>query len=219
MQTSENAHIRVLIVDDHHVVRLGLRALLDRHAGFDVVGEAGTVSAAVEEAKRLHPDVVLLDVRLPDGKGYEACRQIHQLLPDVRVLFLTSYADEQTVLESLDAGGDGYLLKEIDEAALVQGIRSVANGQSILDPAITRRVLERARTPGVPTGETKWATLSPQEKRVLSLVAEGKTNKEIGLDMGLSDKTVKNYLSNILEKLQLTRRSQAAAFFVQFSSQ
>jgi len=217
MQTSENAHIRVLIVDDHHVVRLGLRALLDRHAGFDVVGEAGTVSAAVEEAKRLHPDVVLLDVRLPDGKGYEACRQIHQLLPDVRVLFLTSYADEQTVLESLDAGGDGYLLKEIDEAALVQGIRSVANGQSILDPAITRRVLERARTPSVPTGEAKWATLSPQEKRVLSLVAEGKTNKEIGLDLGLSDKTVKNYLSNILEKLQLTRRSQAAAFFVQFS--
>ena len=217
MQPSENLHIRVLIVDDHHVVRLGLRALLDRHAGFEVIGEAGTVAAAVEEAKRLHPDVVLLDVRLPDGKGYEACRQIHQLLPDVRVLFLTSFADEQTVLESLDAGGDGYLLKEIDEVALVQGIRSVANGQSILDPAITRRVLERAKTPVVPTGETKWATLSPQEKRVLSLVAEGKTNKEIGLDLGLSDKTVKNYLSNILEKLQLTRRSQAAAFFVQFS--
>jgi DNA-binding NarL/FixJ family response regulator len=216
MQASENPSIRVLIVDDHHVVRLGLRALLDRHAGFEVVGEAGTVATAVEEVKRLHPDVVLLDVRLPDGKGYEACRQIHQLLPDVRVLFLTSYADEQTVLESLDAGGDGYLLKEIDEAALVQGIRSVANGQSILDPAITRRVLERAKTPGVPTGETKWATLSPQEKRVLALVAEGKTNKEIGLDLGLSDKTVKNYLSNILEKLQLTRRSQAAAFFVQF---
>jgi DNA-binding NarL/FixJ family response regulator len=219
MQASENPSIRVLIVDDHHVVRLGLRALLDRHPGFEVVGEAGTVATAVEEAKRLRPGVVLLDVRLPDGKGYEACRQIHQLLPDVRVLFLTSFADEQTVIESLDAGGDGYLLKEIDEAALVQGIRSVANGQSILDPAITRRVLERARTPGVPTGETKWATLSPQEKRVLSLVAEGKTNKEIGLDMGLSDKTVKNYLSNILEKLQLTRRSQAAAFFVQFSSQ
>jgi DNA-binding NarL/FixJ family response regulator len=217
MQPSENLHIRVLIVDDHHVVRLGLRALLDRHAGFEVIGEAGTVAAAVEEAKRLHPDVVLLDVRLPDGKGYEACRQIHQLLPDVRILFLTSFADEQTVLESLDAGGDGYLLKEIDEAALVQGIRSVANGQSILDPTITRRVLERAKTPGVPTGEAKWATLSPQEKRVLSLVAEGKTNKEIGLDLGLSDKTVKNYLSNILEKLQLTRRSQAAAFFVQFS--
>ena len=176
MQPSENLHIRVLIVDDHHVVRLGLRALLDRHAGFEVIGEAGTVAAAVEEAKRLHPDVVLLDVRLPDGKGYEACRQIHQLLPDVRILFLTSFADEQTVLESLDAGGDGYLLKEIDEAALVQGIRSVANGQSILDPTITRRVLERAKRSGAPTGEAKWATLSPQEKRILSLVAQGETD-------------------------------------------
>ncbi len=207
----------MLIVDDHHVVRVGLRALLDRHPGFQVVGEAGTMASAVEEANRLRPDVVLLDVRLPDGKGYEACRQIHQQVADVRVLFLTSFADEQTVLESLDAGGDGYLLKEIDEAALVQAIRSVANGQSILDPTITRRVLERAKTPGVPTGEAKWATLSPQEKRVLTLVAEGKTNKEIGLDLGLSDKTVKNYLSNILDKLQLTRRSQAAAFFVQFS--
>jgi DNA-binding NarL/FixJ family response regulator len=207
----------VLIVDDHQVVRLGLRALLGRQPDFEVVGEAGSVASAVGEAQRLRPDVVLLDVRLSDGKGYEACRQIHQLLPDVRVLFLTSFADEQTVLESLDAGGDGYLLKEIDESTLVVAIRNVASGQSILDPAITRRVLERVRTPAVLTGEAKWASLSPQEKRVLSLVAEGKTNKEIGLGLGLSDKTVKNYLSNILDKLQLARRSQAAAFFVQYS--
>jgi DNA-binding NarL/FixJ family response regulator len=217
MPPSEPGRIRVLIVDDHQVVRLGLRALLERQTDFEVVGEAGAVASAIEEAQRLRPDVVLLDVRLPDGKGYEACRQIHQRVPDVRVLFLTSFADEQTVLESLDAGGDGYLLKEIDESALVRAVRSVAAGQSILDPAITRRVLERARTPAAPTGEAKWASLSPQEKRVLSLVAEGKTNKEIGLQLGLSDKTVKNYLSNLLEKLQLTRRSQAAAFFVQFS--
>jgi two-component system response regulator DevR len=218
MSAPEGRRIRVLIVDDHQVVRLGLHALLQRHPGFDVVGEAGAVASAINEAQRLQPEVVLLDVRLPDGNGYEACRQIHQLAPDTRVLFLTSFADEQIVLESLDAGGDGYLLKEIDEMALVQAIRNVADGQSILDPAITRRVLERTRTQSVPTGKDKWGTLSPQEKRVLELVAEGKTNKEIGLSLGLSDKTVKNYLSNTLEKLQLTRRSQAAAFFVQFSS-
>jgi two-component system, NarL family, response regulator DevR len=217
MEPVSSQPIRVLIVDDHQVVRLGLRTLLGRHAGIEVVGEAGSVAGSVEEAQRLRPDLVLMDVRLPDGKGYEACRQIHQLVPESRVLFLTSFADEQVVLESLDAGGDGYLLKEIDENALLRAIESVAQGQSILDPAITRRVLERAKTPGTPTSQSRWESLAPQERRVLALVAEGKTNKEIGLALGLSDKTVKNYLSNALDKLQLTRRSQAAAFYVQHS--
>jgi DNA-binding NarL/FixJ family response regulator len=220
MNQPESKSIRLLIVDDHKVVRLGLHTLLSRHNGIEVVGEAGTSAAAVEQTSRLKPDVVLMDVRLPDGNGFEACRQIRKVQSDTRVLFLTSFADEEIVLESIDAGGDGYLLKEIDEENLVQAIRNVAAGKSILDPAITRRVLERVKNTDthLETPSTnRLGSLSPQERRVLALVAEGKTNKEIGLALGLSDKTVKNYMSNIMEKLQVTRRSQAAAYFVQHS--
>jgi len=220
MNQLESKPIRLLIVDDHKVVRLGLHTLLSRHIGIEVVGEAGTSSAAVEQTARLNPDVVLMDVRLPDGNGFEACRQIRRVQPDTRVLFLTSFADEEIVLESIDAGGDGYLLKEIDEENLVQAIRNVAAGKSILDPAITRRVLERVRntdTHSETPSTNRLGSLSPQERRVLALGVEGKTNKEIGQALGLSDKTVKNYLSNIMEKLQVTRRSQAAAYFVQHS--
>jgi DNA-binding NarL/FixJ family response regulator len=207
----------LLIVDDHKVVRLGLLTLLEHYPDIAVIGEAGSVAEAVARAVELKPDLVLMDVRLPDGNGFEACRQIRKLLPDARVLFLTSFADEEIVIESIDAGADGYLLKEIDEPTLVRGIRDVAGGQSILDPAITRRVLERARTPSTKSAPDRWRSLSPQERRVLALVAQGKTNKEIAIALGLSDKTVKNYLSNVLEKLDMTRRSQAAAFFVQHS--
>jgi DNA-binding NarL/FixJ family response regulator len=217
MNTPESKPVRLLLVDDHKVVRLGLRTLLSGHAGIEIVGEAGTVAAAVEAALRLQPDVVLMDVRLPDGDGFEACRQIRRSQLDTRVLFLTSFAEEQIVLESIDAGGDGYLLKEIDEEHLVRAIRNVAAGQSILDPAVTRRVLERVKNSDTPSTKVDWDRLSAQERRVLALVAEGKTNKEIGLALGLSDKTVKNYISNILDKLHLARRSQAAAFFVQHS--
>src|SRR5436309_14065075 len=159
-----------------------------------------------------------MDVRLPDGDGFEACRKIRRSQPEVRVLFLTSFADEEIVLESIDAGGDGYLLKEIDEGNLGRAIRNVAAGQSILDPAVTRRVLERVKNPDTPS-INKLDSLSPQERRVLALVAEGKTNKEIGVALGLSDKTVKNYFSNIMDKLQVARRSQAAAYFVQHFGQ
>jgi two-component system, NarL family, response regulator DevR len=217
MNSNETRPIRLLIVDDHKVVRLGLRTLLGRYSDIEVAGEAGTVAAAIEETARLQPIVVLMDVRLPDGNGFEACRRIRKAQPDTRVLFLTSFADEEIVLESIDAGGDGYLLKEIDDESLVRAIRTVASGQSILDPAVTRRVLERVKNPEALAGKDRFEMLSPQERRVLALVAEGKTNKEIGSALGLSDKTVKNYLSNILEKLQMTRRSQAAAFFVQHS--
>ena len=220
MNQPESKSIRLLIVDDHKVVRLGLHTLMRRHNGNEVVGEPGTSAAAVEKTASLKPDVVLMDVRLPDGNGFEACRQIRRVQPDTRVLFLTSFADEDVVLESIDAGGDGYLLKEIDEENLIQAIRNVAEGKSILDPAVTRRVLERVKntdthleTPSM----NRLGSLSPQERRVLALVAEGKTNKEIGLALVLSEKTVKNYLSNIMEKLQVTRRSRAAAYFVQHS--
>jgi DNA-binding NarL/FixJ family response regulator len=221
MNQPESKSIRLLIVDDHKVVRLGLHTLLSRHNGIEVVGEAGTSAAAVEQTAHLKPDVVLMDVRLPDGNGFEACRQIRRVQPDTRVLFLTSFADEEIVLESIDAGGDGYLLKEIDEENLVQAIRNVAAGKSILDPAVTRRVLERVKNTDthLETPSTnRLGSLSPQERRVLALVAEGKTNKEIGQALGLSDKTVKNYMSNIMEKLQVARRSHAAAYFVQHSS-
>jgi two-component system, NarL family, response regulator DevR len=208
--------IRVLLVDDHVVTRLGLRTLLSGFSQIEVIGEAYSVASAVAEATNLKPDVMLLDVRLPDGNGFEACRQLQKLNLDVRVLILTSFADDETIFESLAAGADGYLLKEIDSEGLVRAIENVAAGKSILDPAITRRVLSRVRLPGPESSkDDRINLLSAQERRVLALVAQGKTNKEIAVEMGLSDKTVKNYLSNTLEKLKVSRRSQAAAVFVQ----
>lgn len=216
MQTS-NKTIRVLLADDHQVVRVGLRTILDSFPMIKVVGEAGTLDETVQMASSLKPDIVLLDVRMPEATSFESCRQILAENPDSRVIFLTSFADDTIIFEAITAGADGYLLKDIEAEELVRAIEQVANGQSILDPSVTRRVLGRvkagAETP-VPSG---LEILSAQEKRVLALVAQGKTNKEIGLEMGLSDKTVKNYLSNLLDKLKLSRRSQAAAYFVQHS--
>ena len=207
--------IRLLIVDDHEVVRIGLRTLLGRFPHVEVVGEAGTVAAALAETKRLAPDVVLLDVRLPDGNGFAVCREIQKLPVESRVVILTSFADDETVFESIAAGADGYLLKEVDGEGLVRAIEKVVSGQSILDPAVTGRVMNRVKNLGEPVAKDKMDSLSAQERRVLAHVAEGKTNKEIAGALGLSDKTVKNYLSNILDKLRISRRSQAAAFFVQ----
>ncbi len=213
-----NKRIRLLLVDDHEVVRAGLSALLVQHLELEIVGEAGSVAAALEAAEKHRPDLVLLDVRLPDGSGFEACRRLHQLVPPVRVIILTAFADDEIVMQAIGSGAEGYLLKEIDEQGLLRAIKEVAEGRSILDPAVTRRVLNRVKdNPGAPPAAGKLDRLSAQERRVLELVAQGKTNKEIGLAMNLSDKTVKNYLSNLMEKLQLSRRSQAAAFYVQHS--
>lgn len=212
-----NKRIRLQLVDDHEVVRSGLSALLGQHDDLEIVGEAGTVAGALESAERLKPDVVLLDVRLPDGSGFEACRSLHKLTPPVKVIILTAFADDEIVMQAIGSGAEGYLLKEIDEQGLVRAIKEVAEGRSILDPAVTRRVLNRVKDAGGQQPASKLDRLSAQERRVLELVAQGKTNKEIGLAMGLSDKTVKNYLSNLMEKLQMNRRSQAAAFFVQHS--
>jgi two-component system response regulator DevR len=209
--------VRVLIVDDHEVVRVGLRTLLSSEPSIEVVGEAVSAATALPEVKKLLPDVVLLDVRLGDGSGFDVCREIQKSEHDIRVLVLTSFADDNVIVEAISAGADGYLLKEVNRDALISAIEKVASGQSVLDPAVTGRVFGRIQSLVQNPAANKLSLLSAQEKRVLALVAQGATNKEIAAAMGLSDKTIKNYFSNILDKLQMSRRSQAAAYFVQHS--
>ena len=204
--------LKILVVDDHEVVRQGLVSLLDRREGFQVVAQAGTVAEAIEQAHRFEPDIVILDVRLPDGSGVEACREIRSELPRTRVIMLTSYPDEEAVLSAIVAGASGYLLKQIRARDLVAAIQTVARGESLLDPAVTEKVLDRVRRIATGTYSSDVAQLTSQEQKILLLVAEGKTNKEIASEVFLSDKTVKNYVSSILSKLNLERRAQAAAF-------
>jgi DNA-binding NarL/FixJ family response regulator len=213
-QSSANAvaPIRLLVVDDHEVVRQGLVSMLDRREGFQVVAEAGTAADAIEMAQRFQPDLVIMDVRLPDGSGIEACREIRAQRPQTRVVILTSYPDEEAVFSAIVAGASGYLLKQIRARDLVSAIESVARGESLLDPAVTEKVLERVRRIASGTEHDELAQLTQQERKILMLVAEGKTNKEIADEVFLSDKTVKNYVSSILSKLNLERRAQAAAF-------
>jgi two-component system response regulator DevR len=214
MLTTKTQAIRILLVDDHEVIRVGLRTVLGQTQGVAVIGEAGTMAEAVQQAQRLKPDVILMDVRLPDGSGIDACREILGALPGTRVIFLTSYADDDSVLAAVLAGAHGYVLKEIDSPALLEAIRSVAKGQSILDSHVTERALRWLRGLHDLPAASGTDQLSSQEERVVALVAEGKTNKEIAVALGLSDKTVKNYLANVFQKLRITRRAQAAAFFV-----
>lgn len=207
------ATIKLLVVDDHEIVREGLRALFRRTGDIEVIGEAESVATAVSEAIRLEPDVVLMDMRLPDGTGVDACREIRTVHPNVRIMFLTSYDDQEATLSAALAGAEGYLLKEIDQNSLLKAIRSVAAGNPILDPAATRALLERVQDLANASEPAEGMSLSPQENRVMSLVVEGKTNREIAQTLDLSPKTVKNYLSNIFQKLHVTRRAQAAVLF------
>jgi DNA-binding NarL/FixJ family response regulator len=204
--------LTLLIVDDHEVVRQGLVALIDRRPEFQVVAEAGTSAESIEMAKRYQPDLVVMDVRLPDGSGIEACREIRAELPATRVVMLTSYPDEEAVIAAIVAGASGYLLKQIRGRDLVAALEAVGRGESLLDPAVTGKVLERMRRIASSDQPDKLAALTEQERKILALVAEGKTNKEIAADVFLSDKTVKNYVSSILAKLNLERRAQAAAY-------
>jgi two-component system, NarL family, response regulator DevR len=204
--------LRLLIVDDHEVVRQGLVALLDRRPGFQVVAQAGTVAESIDQARRHRPDLVVMDVRLPDGSGVEACRAIRDEMPEIRVIMLTSFPDDEAVLSAIVAGASGYLLKQIRARDLVAALEAVGRGESLLDPAVTERVLERVRRIAAGDADDELSALTPQERKILALVAEGKTNKEIASEVFLSDKTVKNYVSSILSKLNLERRAQAAAF-------
>jgi two-component system response regulator DevR len=204
--------LRLLVVDDHEVVRQGLVSLLERREHFQVVAEAGTAAEAVEMARKFEPDLVVMDVRLPDGSGIEACREIRAEFPGTRVVILTSYPDEEAVLSAIIAGASGYLLKQIRGRDLISALESVGRGESLLDPAVTEKVLDRVRRIATGTYTDEMAQLTQQEQKILLLVAEGKTNKEIATEVFLSDKTVKNYVSSILSKLNLERRAQAAAF-------
>lgn len=215
MPRSDLQPIRLLLVDDHEVLRIGLRTLFTEAGGFQVVGEAGTMTAAVTEASRLKPTVVLMDVRLPDGSGIDACRTIRTAHPDTRVLFLTSFADDDAVLSTILAGADGFLLKEVSGEELIDAVKTVSSGRSILAPSVAQRVLAKVRTLSTSASTEKREPLSAQEERVLALVAEGKTNKEIAASLKLSDKTVGHYLENIFQKLQVTRRAQAAVYYTQ----
>jgi DNA-binding NarL/FixJ family response regulator len=204
--------LRVLLVDDHEVVRQGLASLLKSTEDIVVAGEAGTVRDAIEEADRTRPDVVVMDVRLADGSGIEATREIRARRPQTQVIMLTSFADDEALFASIMAGASGYVLKQVRSGELIRAIRAVGQGQSLLDPAVTKSVLDRLRRGKHLMKDEKLARLSPQEERILTLVADGKTNKEVGQELHLAEKTVKNYVSSILSKLEVARRAEAAAY-------
>lgn len=213
MSRTRSNTIRIVLVDDHEVVRIGLSAVLDLTPGMKVVGQAGKKDDALRQCARLKPDLVLLDIRLPDGNGVDAARDILAVSPASRVLFLTSFADEHTVEEASLSGAHGYLLKDIGSHALVRAIKTVASGHPLTDPRITEQAPGWKHSPGSASAPLKRPLLSPQEQRLLPLVAAGYTNKEIAQFLTLSEKTVKNYLANIYSKLHISRRSQVAAFF------
>ena len=205
---------RVMLVDDHEVVRAGLRNLLGAQDDLEVVAEADNAADAVLRARSYHPDVVVLDVRLPDRSGVEVCREIRDEHPGMAVLMLTSYADDKALFDSIMAGAAGYVLKQIRGTELVDGIRRVSAGESLLDPAVTAKVLDRLRHPDT-GGDARLARLTPTELRIVEMIADGMTNRAIGERIGLAEKTVKNYVSSILAKMHMSRRAEAAAYLAE----
>jgi DNA-binding NarL/FixJ family response regulator len=213
---SEASTIRVFLLDDHEVVRRGVRELLEAEDDIEVVGEAGTAEQALNRIPPTRPQVALLDVRLPDGNGVEVCREIRSRQPEVRCIMLTSFSDEEALMQAVLAGASGYLLKQIRGTDIVDAVRRVEAGQSLLDPAVTERILTQFRR-GSEEDEL-LRLLTNQERRILALIAEGLTNRQIGREMHLAEKTVKNYVSNLLAKLGMERRTQAAVFAARFDS-
>ncbi len=202
--------ISVFLLDDHEVVRRGVRDLLESADDLEVVGEASTAEQALQRVPAISPDVAILDVRLPDGNGIEVCRDLRSILPDLRCLMLTSFNDDEALFDAIMAGAAGYVLKEVRGADLIDSVRRVAAGQSLLDPRVTARVLERLRNP--PPDDERTANLTQQERRILTLLADGLTNRQIADEMFLAEKTVKNYVSNMLAKLGMHRRTEAAVY-------
>jgi DNA-binding NarL/FixJ family response regulator len=202
--------IRVFLLDDHELVRAGVRNLIEASGDIEVVGEAATVDEAVRRAPATRPDVAILDVRLPDGSGVEACRDIRSANPEIRCLMLTSYSDDDALFEAIVAGAAGYLLKQVRSHDLVESVRRVAAGESLLDPALTATILDRMRNP--PEQDENLRQLTDQERKILDLLAEGLTNRQIGERLFLAEKTVKNYVSNVLAKLGMHRRTEAAVY-------
>ena len=210
--------LRVMIVDDHEVVRNGVKALLEEAGGMSVAGEASTVKEAVERAEWARPDVVVMDVRLADGSGIEATREIRARLPKTQVLMLTTFADDEALFASIMAGAAGYVLKQIKGGDLIRAIRLVGAGENLLDPAVTKGLLDRLRTGKHLLKDERLARLSGQEERILVYIAEGNTNRQIGDELHLAEKTVKNYVSSILSKLEVARRAEAAAYLARHTS-
>ncbi|MDX3073325.1 response regulator [Streptomyces sp. NPDC088354] len=208
----EKSTIAVFLLDDHEVVRRGVHELLSAEPGIEVVGEAGTAAEALARLPAVRPDVALLDVRLPDGSGVEVCREVRSRQPETKCLMLTSYADDEALFDAIMAGAAGYVLKDIRASDLVGAVRDVAAGRSLLDPAATARVMERLRGGGAEKAEDRLSDLTEQEKRILDLIGEGLTNRQIGERLHLAEKTVKNYVSSLLAKLGMQRRTQAAAY-------
>ncbi len=206
---------KILLVDDHEVVRLGLKALLDHHPQYEVVGEAGTAKEAIEQVKRTRPDVVLMDIRLPGASGIEACEEITKTYPGTRVIMLTSYAEDEMLFSAIRAGASGYVLKQISGDALITAIDAVSRGEALLDPAVTQRVFQEVRRAVKDEEASAFVNLSQQEKHVLMLVSEGKTNREIAKTLFLGEGTVRNYVSSILSKLGVSNRAEAAAYAVE----
>ncbi|MFB7653795.1 MULTISPECIES: response regulator [unclassified Streptomyces] len=214
----EDGKIRVFLLDDHEVVRRGVHDLLSGESDIEVVGEAGTVADAAARVMATRPDVAVLDVRLPDGSGVEVCRDIRSRDESVRCLMLTSFADDEALFDAIMAGASGYVLKDIRGAELLSAVRGVAAGKSLLDPAATARVLERLRDGGAKPDD-RLARLTDQERRILELIGEGMTNRAIGERLHLAEKTIKNYVSSLLAKLGMQRRSQAAAFVARLEAE
>jgi two-component system response regulator DevR len=206
---------RLLLVDDHEVVRLGLRALLEHHAQFEVIGEAGTAKEAVEKVALLKPDTVLMDIRMPGNSGIDACEEITKKFPDTKVVMLTSYAEDEMLFSAIRAGASGYVLKQIGGNDLIRSLEAIGRGEALLDSAVTQRVFQEVRRSGKGEEALAFANLSETEKRVLMHVSEGNTNREISKLMNLGEGTVRNYVSSILSKLSVSNRAEAAAYAVQ----
>jgi len=206
---------RILLVDDHEVVRLGLKSLLDHHPQFEVIGEAGTAKEAIELVGRIKPDIVLMDIRLPGISGIEACEEIIHNFPETRVVMLTSYAEDEMLFSAIRAGASGYVLKQIGGDDLIHALEAVGRGEALLDPAVTQRVFQEVRRAVKEEEASAFVNLSQQERHVLLLVSEGKTNREIAKALFLGEGTVRNYVSSILSKLGVSNRAEAAAYAVE----